>query len=191
MNPAFRRPPVETIFEQIKILRNGSGVLRLHTVGTKMNRTQTNADHACNVALICYMIDRDCSKNVLLECLIHDHHEYDFGDMAAQGKWRFPELSEIEKKIRSIWAEQFDFDIALTEEERRLVQICDFLELMFFCDEEMRMGNSYAYTVFDRVWCKVRKRGLHLENLNATKLFHALVNSNEIFRSHNGIASEL
>lgn len=172
-------------FQRLLEVRRGGIVSRYHTIRT--SRTQTNADHSFHVAMICIVLFPDCRKELLIACLTHDLSEHITGDIPAHGKWDYPDLSKISEIIHYNWINRFEFYHQLTDDEKTQLQICDYLELMFFCDEEMRMGNfSEAIVAFDRTAKRIEEKNYHLYSKTVGSTFNQLVNTHRRFRD-NGV----
>tara|TARA_R110000787_G_scaffold156836_4_gene270786 strand:- start:392 stop:829 length:438 start_codon:yes stop_codon:yes gene_type:complete len=115
---------------------------------------QRNGQHSWGVAVIIHKLWPDCSRDLLLAALYHDVPEYITGDIPADCKWRFDELStELSAAETEIIG---DLGIPkpghLPIKDYRRLKIADMLELMWFCLEEMQMGNTTIREVFNKGW---------------------------------------
>ena len=130
-----------------KVLQS-SGVGRFHAAPGLSS--QTIAQHSWGVTMLCQYFDPECRKELVLAALTHDCTEAVTGDIPATAKWQSPELKtvldEIEAKVEKEWGIHFE----LTEQEQRLLKLCDGLEGMNYCLERRRHGEMEASVVFYR-----------------------------------------
>ena len=125
---------------RLSFIRAGMNVRRYHQQPTL--EVDTVGKHSCGVALLAQMIHPMCSKNVLLVALSHDLGESVLGDIPSPAKKLLSkdardQLDEIElSALRSN-----DFDFPLYDEDVVLLKICDMLDGLAFCCEELHRGN--------------------------------------------------
>ncbi len=150
-------------------IRAGGAVRRYHTRTTIGH--QTVAEHSWGVAAILLHICEP-SAELLRAALYHDVAEYDTGDVPAQAKRSSltlaASLSELERDIEA----SLQIAPACTLEELKLLQIADLLELLWYCLEQRKLGN----TTIDDIW----ERGLQyldqmgLLPIHAVTMVHTL-----------------
>lgn len=128
------------IQDSIASLRAGGKVKRCHTLQTIT--TQTVAEHSWGVAILLQKFFPESSKQLLLAALSHDIAEVLTGDIPADAKWMFKDLKNITEMIERQYNEQLGIDYHLTDEEKHILKLCDLLELLLFCVEEIFMGNK-------------------------------------------------
>lgn len=133
----------------IKKLLDGAGVLRWHT--QRMLRQQTVAEHSFRAALILLAVYPDCRIELLRAMLTHDLAEIETGDVPATTKWAHPALAKELKNIESDYETRNNIHEDLSEEERYVLKWCDYVELMSWCAEEAKMGNTYALGPYDKI----------------------------------------
>jgi HD containing hydrolase-like enzyme len=130
-----------THFEHACLMRDAGAVKRYHTVRTA--RIQTVAEHTFGVMQLIQQIYPDARKEVLLAAMHHDLPEYVTGDVPAPIKRQLPRLAILlEEAERGTAPLHQDFN--LTAFEEAVVKWCDLMELVFWCLEEVQMGNTYA-----------------------------------------------
>ena len=132
------------------ILHSGE-VVRFHNhVGIDK---QKNSSHQWGVALIIQHVYPQCSKELLLAAMTHDCAEYYIGDIPSPVKWDNPELKEMLSQIEKKWEESNGVDFDLNFEEKLVLKIGDTLEGMWYCVQQVRLGNINAKRPF-RKWRK-------------------------------------
>lgn len=131
-------------------IRKGGNVRRYHT--RPLVGEQTVAAHSWGVAAILCELHLGTAKprfELLHAALMHDVAEYDTGDTPATAKWRCQSLKsaldELEAEIEKDLGIQAD---GLTAIEKAALKAADMLELLWFCLEQRRLGN----TNLDEVW---------------------------------------
>jgi Predicted hydrolases of HD superfamily len=166
-----------SFYDDIQFIRNGMNVRRFHQHPT--NEIDTVGKHSCGVALLANLINPFARKEVLLAALYHDLGEWVLGDIPAPTKKMLSpsakdEIDEIE--VRALEARGYDTE-ALTEDEARLLKICDCLDGLLFCIEEIHRGNSPMVRVRD----KYEEYLYYI--LDNTPVSHWTVRASEIFRT--------
>lgn len=141
----------------IKKLLDGSGVLRWHT--HRMQRPQTVAEHSCRAALILMAILPDCRIELLRAVLTHDLAEVSTGDVPAQVKWKHPKLDAMLKDLEYQFEYEHGIYEELSEEEQKILKWVDKVELLSWCAEEAKLGNTYALEPYDKVYKIVVQMG--------------------------------
>lgn len=138
----------------IRTLRHAADVKRFHTV--RVNRSQTVGAHSYNAIMLAYVIayhpmsTRDVDVHSVVKALVmHDVPEYRMGDVPGNIKHLLPEIGKHEQEwMRNIMPPKFKERMILPEDlepmEYTLYKLCDRLELMLHCIEEVRGGNFDA-----------------------------------------------
>ena len=150
------------LLDNIKFIRNGMNVRRFHQHPT--HEIDTVGKHSCGVALFANLIYPEIRKEALLSALYHDLGEWVLGDIPAPTKKRLStnakdEIDGIETDALN--AHGFDTKV-LTDDEVRLLKICDCLDGLSFCIEEVARGNymmsqprdkyrEYLYDVLSKI----------------------------------------
>lgn len=130
------------------VIRAGGNVKRFHTV--QIIGEQTVAAHSFNVAMLCKTIKPDCSADLILAALLHDVPECETGDIPATAKWANPDLEKELRRVERSFERLHGFNIELTREEEEVLKIADMIELVYFCVEQRRLGNTSIYPILDR-----------------------------------------
>lgn len=132
------------------LYRDAGAVKRYHVKRT--HRTQTIADHTFGMLMLVKQVATDSllSGGTLYEAILHhDLPELFTGDIPAPIKRVHPELGplmdSIEEELKPLH-EEFN----LTSEQGALLKWADRMELVLWCLEEFRMGNTYTKTTVAR-----------------------------------------
>jgi 5'-deoxynucleotidase YfbR-like HD superfamily hydrolase len=145
---------------KLRPLYQSGAVSRFHTMRT-LHR-QTVAEHAWGVAVILlWLYAPDVPPPELLRyALLHDAAELETGDIPATAKWASRTLT---KELRNLEDEFFErhamasHQDCLSEDDIRVVQFCDSVELLIYALTEADLGNAAMISVAERVIA-------HLEN---------------------------
>lgn len=133
----------------MNILREAGYVKRFHTVQTIGQ--QTVAEHSFFVCLILNTIlSGEVSNNLLKAALFHDLAEVSTGDVPATTKWRSPELKGTLEDLEQCFNKKHGLCVKLTEEEELALKYADMLELVYFCSDQIKLGNSNMRPVLAR-----------------------------------------
>lgn len=127
-------------------------IQRYHTNPSTMQ--QTVAHHSWGVAvlypLVCQCLGKNPELNALHYCLVHDAPELYTGDVPAPVKWGSPMLCQaldaIEDRINAELGHDWDF----SQETRRIIKLCDILELIWWSTLQVTMGNAYYTPIVRR-----------------------------------------
>lgn len=123
------------------LFRDAADVRRYHC--KRVLRQQTVGAHSFNVMLLIQQVAPACRKELFLAVMHHDFPELVTGDIPAPIKRAHPELSilleEIEEDLAPLYV-----DFGLDAEELALLKWADTMELVLWCVEEFRMGNTYT-----------------------------------------------
>lgn len=128
-----------------EFIRCGGSVKRYHTRFTIGE--QTVAAHSWGVAAILLDICEP-SVDLLRAALLHDVAEHVIGDTPANAKWASPDLKDALKDAEHAVEQEYKLAVPLNEEDALMLSIADMLELMWYCLEQRRIGN----TTLDDVW---------------------------------------
>lgn len=132
------------------VLHSGD-VVRFHNhVGIEK---QKNSEHQWGVALILHFIYPSCSKHLLVAALTHDAAEYFTGDIPFPTKAACPELSRLLVQLEKQWEADNGIERDLHWEEHVAIKFCDTLEGMWYCVNQVKIGNINAKRPF-RKWRK-------------------------------------
>jgi 5'-deoxynucleotidase YfbR-like HD superfamily hydrolase len=121
-----------------KILDSGI-VKRYHTCDTI--KEQNTASHQWGVAMICHALKPDCSKDMLIYALMHDAAEKVTGDIPAIVKRLYLNSYQFKEHVKNLET-AFCSLPELSHFELAIIRIADILELIWFIDKEIRMGNG-------------------------------------------------
>lgn len=133
--------------ESLLFIIKGAEVTRYHTVKTLTE--ETVAHHSQMVALICWLIKPECSRELLVAALVHDLAEHVLGDIPAPSKREFgigESVSALEDKL----LDAAGLGVQLTSEEKHTLKFADNLQGLIKCGREIQMGNRQFQIVFDR-----------------------------------------
>lgn len=137
--------------------RKASRVYRFHT--EHVNREQGVGEHSYNVCcLLIAITNGDCSAALLKAALFHDMSECFYGDMPGNMKAQVPALRAAMKEADGQFEELYELKQSLTDDEYRLLKICDNLELLMKCTEELMMGNQFVLTMGETVASFLKER---------------------------------
>ena len=134
-------------FERIRSLRESGNVLRYHTQQTiKQNSI---AAHSWGVAALILILNPRASKELIAAALFHDAGELISGDTPYTSKLLDSQLSKSLKTIETNFLNEqnINFEGSLTLDEHLWLKACDMLDLVFFCLDEIEMGNDKIYPV--------------------------------------------
>ena len=129
------------------LYRDAGAVKRYHVKRT--HRTQTIAEHTFGMLMLVKQVTTGQntysveSRAMLYEAILHhDLPELMTGDVPAPIKRVHPELGPLMDSIEQDLYPLYR-DYTLTQEEAALLKWADRMELVLWCLEEFRMGNSY------------------------------------------------
>lgn len=145
-----------SVGEQCAMLREGSSVKRWHT---EHLTCETVANHSHGVAMILCLISpaEYMNAHLLKAAIFHDLAEKEVGDISAPTKWANPTLADALDQASANWERKMGVHVILTEGERLLLKIADYMDAAFYALEQRKMGNRYADDVFARL-CQFFKR---------------------------------
>jgi 5'-deoxynucleotidase YfbR-like HD superfamily hydrolase len=130
------------------LYRDAGAVKRYHVKRT--HRTQTIAEHTFGMLMLVKQVTEGLgeyglqSRATLYEAILHhDLPELMTGDVPAPIKRVHPELGPLMDSIEQDLYPLYR-DYTLTQEEAALLKWADRMELVLWCLEEFKMGNTYT-----------------------------------------------
>ncbi len=150
-------------------LRKAGQVTRYHNEPTIQN--QTVASHSWGVACLCYILRPEASRELILSALFHDVAEGRFGDPPAPVKWASQELSDIYDRLEDQHLEELGLGFTLTPAEKLVLKHADYLEAMWYCYEERRLGNRAMDVIFGRL----NRRLSSIESFKEADMHRAII----------------
>ena len=153
-------------------------IRRLHI--KPMNGDEQNiAAHSWGVAMILLDLFPAVSRSCLIYALRHDVPEIVTGDVPANVKWQHPGLQDTLEWIEEGFLNKMSWPtesekhgvpyLAGSEDwhnERLYIKIADRVELLFYCLEQIYMGNLLLMDVFKNARDKLRE---HLELIDPSQ----------------------
>lgn len=137
-------------FETILEARKNLNVKRLHTQPHIV--PETVGHHSAGVAILVMTIDPDCSAKLLKAAILHDMGEYHTGDIPATAKWYNRALASAEGIAADSYCKQYGLKCPeLTDREYWLLKLCDGLDLLLKCREEVDIGNRSILVVLHNI----------------------------------------
>lgn len=136
---------------------------------------QTLADHSARVALLVMKIWPDARPQVTQYALIHDIGEKITGDLPYTTKLILaPEALDQIDALEADYVQNFlGINIEISENEKMMVKVCDYLELMLYCLQfKSRGALQIAAKGAELVW----NYGTKLKELEKRELHFALKN---------------
>lgn len=124
-----------------ELFRDAAAVKRYHA--KRVLREQSVGAHSFNMMLLVQQVMPNCRKEVLLAVMHHDLPELVTGDIPAPIKRAHPMLGPLMDEIEQDLAPLYH-DFKLFEDEAAVVKWADRMELVLWCLEEYRMGNTYT-----------------------------------------------
>ena len=150
--------------EKIYNVRMAGRIRRLHI--RPMNGEQNVAAHTWGLAMILLDIHPDVSKEGLVFALRHDVAEVSTGDIPANVKWANPKLDEMLEKQEKAFMHRMGWLHKLrgpnAERDAFYIKMADRIELVFYCLEEMYMGNFMLTDVYENAKDKIQEELDHL-----------------------------
>ena len=154
--------PKYSLGEKTYNIRMAGRIRRLHI--RPMNGEEQNvAAHTWGLVMIMVDLFPDVSKEAILFALRHDVPEVATGDIPANVKWANPDL---EKTLETL-EQNFMHDMGWTHrlfsdggapyhaKEELYLKFADRIELLFYCLEQMYMGNWLLADVYVNVRDKI------------------------------------
>ena len=184
--------------EKIYNTRMAGHIRRLHTK-PENGEGQTVAAHTWGVTMILLDLFPDISRDTLIFVLRHDVPETKTGDIPAILKWANEDMAEIVAEMEDNFMEQMGWEneSSLSLSDVLAFALADRIELLFYCLEQMYMGNWLLADVYVNVREKimanleqfkpeVKARGI--EYINAYSNFLAEKFSKRAILSRDGLS---
>jgi 5'-deoxynucleotidase YfbR-like HD superfamily hydrolase len=133
--------------ETLNFIIRGAEVTRYHTVKTLVDETVGHHSHM--VAMLCWVVYPNCSRDLLVAALAHDLAEHVVGDCPAPAK-RELGIGESVNALEERLLKSAGLDVRLDDYEKHLLKFADNLQGLIKCGREIEMGNKRLQSVFDR-----------------------------------------
>lgn len=135
---------------EAQLYRDAGAVKRYHVKRTL--RQQTVAEHTFGMLMLVKQVAPHLDKSMLYTAILHhDLPELMTGDVPAPIKRAHPELgplmNSIEEELVPLYNPACE---GLTHEEQSLLKWADRMELVLWCLEEYRMGNTFVVDTIRR-----------------------------------------
>lgn len=136
--------------EKIYNVRMAGRIRRLH-IRPMNGDEQDVAAHTWGVAMILLDLFPEVSKEALVFALRHDVPEVATGDIPANVKWANPDLEETLETLEASFLERMGWATNLEGSEFLMLKTADRIELLFYCLEQMYMGNWLLTDVYENI----------------------------------------
>lgn len=136
------------LFETLKLIFKSSNVKRYHihpVIGE-----QNIAHHSWRLVMLLYYIVGNPSGNLIKAALLHDVPEVVTGDTPYTAKKLSIDLKRALDQMEQAFLSNNDLEIILFDNEKSILKMCDMLELIWFCREQIDLGNANFTSMFDR-----------------------------------------
>jgi 5'-deoxynucleotidase YfbR-like HD superfamily hydrolase len=146
------------LLDRIMSARQGGAVTRYHT--TRLVMPETVGQHTFNVAQLAMILtEGNVSASLFQAILCHDLGEFVTGDIPSPVKKALPSgLSEALVNLEAETIEKIhpNAPMGLKAHEVSLLMLCDNLDGLLKCMDELTMGNGFALAFGDR-YCQYVK----------------------------------
>ena len=160
--------------EKVKYLREAAAVERMHTMRTIGEYTVGH--HSFNMLAMLRLVWPDAPRNLIWAIIEHDIPERLTGDILATAKWAGVVRKDPEFEDKLIAAIVGDSScLRLGAELKSWLKGLDILEFVFYCRDQISLGNSQMLTAYNRVDAVIRSGKIHLPP-PLLDLFYAQVN---------------
>ena len=133
---------------EARLYRDAGAVKRYHAQRTL--RTQTVADHTFGMLMLIKQVAPHLDKTALYAAILHhDLPELMTGDIPAPIKRAHPALGPLLEEIEQGLAPLY-LPVDLLPEDAALLKWADTMELVLWCLEEVRLGNSFVVPMVSR-----------------------------------------
>ena len=155
-------------------IRGGGAVKRWHA--RPIIGEQTVAAHTWGMLVIADHLFPTRVRNLVLPILYHDVVEKFTGDLPADAKWREPRLKELTDKVSADIEKVLSIHFELTLSDQFAMSICDRMEMLWFCVEQNRLGNTNMDQVFRRVlsWFRNQNLSMQLNSIETARVLDML-----------------
>jgi len=135
-------------YNSILELMKGGKVRRYHTE-TLIGPEQTVSQHSWGVAVLVDILWPEASKELVLAAIYHDAHEAELGDIPAPTKRQISAETDIMDEMEFAFHHRtntlYERNLSLNDKAR--LKIADYLELVMFCQHQVKMGNTHIKKV--------------------------------------------
>lgn len=142
----------------------GSLVKRWHTKETI--KTQNNAEHQWNVAMICYFIDPAISTLRLMHALTHDCLENITGDVPYSTKQCSSRISDALKFEEDLLVEKYQLPSCQNIEHVKIIKAADRICAYMFCLNEVSLGNSKMQSIANNIYNDIMVNKINMIDIN-------------------------
>lgn len=155
--------------DTLDFIAAGAAVSRYHTCD--LLKPETVGHHSHGVALLCLLIDPECSLDLIKAALLHDMAEQRTGDIPSPAKRDLGIGGDLEVLEHRILAESGFHFPELSEQEKLTLKLADIAHGALKCAREVNMGNSTMRIVYDRF---MMYAGQLRKNTRATVMFDTI-----------------
>ena len=138
----------QELTDLIQAAREAAAVRRCHVV--PHHGEYTNGYHSHNALSLLFILHPDPSMDLVKALHSHDYGERWVGDMPAPAKWYDPALGEAygraEQGALQTWGFYWGWE-GMSSDDYDWLNALDRLELWFWCQDQMAMGNKHVTNV--------------------------------------------
>lgn len=136
---------MDRLFRQL----DACNVKRYHTVTTIGE--QNNGHHTLRMLIILrYLLDDNVPSDLIWATVYHDLPEKETGDIPAMVKWEQPVIATAFANIERRWYSEMDITAKVAPHDKLVLDLADKMELVWYCTEQMQLGNTYMRNIRDR-----------------------------------------
>lgn len=132
----------------LEFLMQGAAVSRYHTVD--LIKSETVGHHSHGVAMLCFLIEPNASRQLLEAALLHDLAEQSVGDIPSPVKRDLSIRKELHKLEEDALEAAGLKMPSLSSHEEKVLKLADMFHGALKCAREINMGNVALRVVFDR-----------------------------------------
>ena len=143
--------------EILKILREAGNVSRCHTI--PYSGSYTIAQHCYGAVSILLLLHPKPSVNLVKAVMWHDVHERYLGDVPAPALWSDGEFAKLYDRLAERINKTCGIHSNLNIIERMWLNAVDKMDLLFWAQEQLGMGNHNAAAICGNLasWFKNNK----------------------------------
>lgn len=134
--------------DSLKMIMQSSNVKRYHI--QPIIGEQNIAHHSWRLVMLLYYTVVNPSPALIKAALLHDVAEIITGDTPYTAKKLSLDLKRALDAMEQKFYKDFELEVDLHEPEKMSLKICDMLELIWFCREQIDFGNAFMANMFDR-----------------------------------------
>jgi 5'-deoxynucleotidase YfbR-like HD superfamily hydrolase len=178
---------VQKLLFNIVQTRAGGAVERCH--GIRHQGSYSNAMHQWGVTALLWAIYPEDFPRLAQYTMFHDGGEFIFGDLPAPTMRYVPGLAPAIHKLESNVCEAYGLprEDSLSPEDHAKVKVCDRLELLLWCKEQIMMGNLFALEICAEIIKYLDQAGM---TGTAQELYLAIKAGSNILPKQAGVAEE-